>query len=138
MGIIREEENELKKLRIKALFFATVIMVSAFASTANANTVSTSEWGTFTYTQTFSNEVITAKTSIKKNSSSSTLRTALWVRNRETNQEYFDEYNEVFGRSSCSISDPFNSTLPIIVSSSHGVERGGQEFIRCLLDVEYN
>lgn len=128
----------MKKLKIKALFFATVVMISAFASTANATTVSTSEWGTFTYTQTFSDGVIKANTSITKNISSSSLRTALWIRNRETGQEYFDDYNELAGKSSCSISDPFNSTVPIIVSSSHEVDRNGDSFIRCLLDVPYN
>ncbi|EGW38378.1 hypothetical protein [Desulfosporosinus sp. OT] len=128
----------MKKLKTKALFFATVIMISAFASTANANTVSTTEWGTFTYTQTFTNAVITAKTSITKNTASSSLRTALWIRNRETGQEYFDEYKVAAGKSSCSISDPFDSTKPIIVSSSHEVDRGGDTFIRCLLDVPYN
>lgn len=86
----------MKKLKICGLFIALAFMVGAFANTATATTVSTTEFGTFSYDLTKTYEtgtrsgfvIVDAYTSISIPKSTSTVYVTMEIRDNSTGQLY--------------------------------------------------
>jgi len=109
----------MKNLKVKVIGMATAMMIMAFAGSALADSVSTTEFGTFTYTLTKSGTTVTAETSITKYVSTTKVITTLEVQDNATGTPLANVSRTVTGGSSSSVSAANLTSTKLAAFSSH-------------------